>query len=73
MKVVKLDEVAKTEATPFLDVSEAAAFLKVKPATIYAWVHQKRRKFPVRYHGRKLVFLSDDLRQWSDEVNRKQF
>lgn len=46
-----------------LDLIEAADYLRVKPATIYAWVHQ--RKIPYRKHGRKLVFLRKDLEIWS--------
>jgi excisionase family DNA binding protein len=47
----------------FLDLVEAAAFLRIKPATLYAWVHQKR--IPHRKHGRRLVFHRLDLEQWS--------
>jgi len=50
--------------TEILNVLEAADFLRVKPATIYAWVHQ--RKLPFRKHGRKLAFLRKDLASWSD-------
>ena len=45
-------------------------FLKVKRSTIYGWIHRRRvMKFPVRYHGRKPVFLIEELRKWSDEQN----
>lgn len=55
----------------FLNTAEAAEFLRVKISTIYAWIHKRETmKFPVRYHGRKPVFLLDDLKKWSDEQNR---
>lgn len=48
----------------YLDVLEAAALLRVRESTIYAWVHQ--RKLPFRKHGRRLAFLRADLQVWSD-------
>lgn len=47
----------------FLDVEGAAEFLKVKPATIYAWVFHRR--IPFRKHGRRVVFFREDLEKWS--------
>jgi predicted DNA-binding transcriptional regulator AlpA len=56
--------------SPFLNVIEAGQFLRVKTSTIYSWIHKKEiMKFPVRYHGRKPVFLLDELKKWSDERN----
>lgn len=49
----------------FLDVSEAAAFLKVSRHTIYKWVNLNR--VPHRKHGKKLVFLRSELLEWSDQ------
>jgi len=49
----------------FMDVEEAARLLRVKVATIYAWVHQRR--IPFRKHGRKLVFLPSELTTWSTQ------
>jgi excisionase family DNA binding protein len=48
----------------FLDVTEAAQFLRVRPATLYAWVHE--RKIPYRKHGSRLVFRADELEGWSE-------
>jgi excisionase family DNA binding protein len=48
----------------FLTVTEAAVFLRVRPATIYDWVH--RRLIPYRKHGGRLVFFRADLLGWSD-------
>lgn len=46
-----------------LDVQEAAAFLRIKPSTLYGWVHQRR--VPFRKHGSKVLFLMADLLAWS--------
>lgn len=46
-----------------LNVEEAAAFLKVKADTIYAWVHMRR--IPFRKHGSRLVFSKWELQEWS--------
>lgn len=56
--------------SPFLDITQSAAYMKVKVSTIYHWVHQKKRtQIPVRYHGRKIVFLAEELKRWSDIQN----
>ncbi len=56
--------------TPFLNVIEAGKFLKVEKSTIYAWIHRRKAmRFPVRYHGRKPVFMIDELMKWSNERN----
>jgi excisionase family DNA binding protein len=47
----------------FLDIQEAADFLKVKTETIYAWVHGRR--IPFRKHGSRLAFSKKELEQWS--------
>ena len=47
----------------FLTASEAARFLRIKAATIYDWVHQ--RKIPFRKHGGRLVFVQADLQAFS--------
>ena len=44
----------KHEEQNFLSVIEAADFLKVRTATLYAWVHQRR--IPFRKHGARLAF-----------------
>lgn len=49
----------------FLDSSEAAAFLKVSLHTIYKWV--SRSSIPHRKHGNKLVFLQNELLDWSNQ------
>lgn len=62
----------KAVDTPFLDIAEAAAFLKIEPSTLYAWIHKKKKKLPVRYHGRRVVFVADELKGWSDTQNKAQ-
>jgi excisionase family DNA binding protein len=42
-----------------LDVTEAAAFLRIKRSTLYGWVHERR--IPFRKHGGHLVFWLPDL------------
>jgi excisionase family DNA binding protein len=47
----------------FLDVAETANFLKVRPATVYMWVHKKL--IPHRKHGNRLAFSKYELCAWS--------
>jgi excisionase family DNA binding protein len=57
-------------ASPFLDIKEAAEFLRVKPMTVYRWAYKK--KIPSRKHGRRLVFLESELMSWSTSSVRGQ-
>lgn len=56
--------------SPFMSPNEAADFMKIKLSTLYAWCGRKKMKFPKRYHGRRLVFLAEDLLAWSDAQNK---
>lgn len=47
----------------FLTVSESADYLRITKGTLYQWIHFK--KIPSRKHGRKRVFLKDELEAWS--------
>ena len=47
-----------------LNLTEAAAYLRITRETLYSWVHQ--RKVPFRKHGSRLVFSQRSLRDWSD-------
>lgn len=49
--------------SPYLTVDEAAAYLRLKPATIYGMVHERRLTH--RKHGGRLVFEKADLDAWS--------
>lgn len=56
--------------SPFLNVAEAGQFLKVQKSTVYQWIYRRKAmNFPVRYHGRKPVFLIEDLIRWSNQQN----
>jgi excisionase family DNA binding protein len=46
-----------------LDREGAAALLRVSPATIYKWVHERR--IPFRKHGSRLAFSRVELEDWS--------
>lgn len=49
----------------FFDVAEAALYMKVAKGTVYQMIHnRKTTKLPVRYNGRRPIFLIDELRQW---------
>lgn len=55
----------KTEnVSPYLDVEETAAYLKLKVSTIYAMIHQKRIRY--RKHGSRVVFSRADLDAFSE-------
>jgi len=47
----------------FLDVKEAADFLRVQPKTISTWISQG--KIPVRYAGGRPLFLLSELINWT--------
>lgn len=47
----------------FMNLIEAAEFLRISSQTLYRWVHQRR--IPVRKHGSRLVFSRADLERWS--------
>ncbi|OFZ54538.1 MAG: hypothetical protein A2428_00335 [Bdellovibrionales bacterium RIFOXYC1_FULL_54_43] len=57
--------VAASAIMSFFDIDEAAEFLRIKPGTLYAWVHQRR--IPFRKHGRRVVFFKPDLEGWSHD------
>ena len=47
----------------FLDVREAAEFLRIAPKTLYGLVCQRR--IPFRKAGRRLLFLESELLDWT--------
>ena len=53
-----------SSSNTFLNIQEAAEFLRIKQSTLYAWVHQRR--VPYRKHGRKVIFYRNDLLLWSE-------
>jgi excisionase family DNA binding protein len=52
----------QTKAT-FLNVNEAAEFLRIAPKTLYGLVNQRR--IPFRKAGRRLLFLESELLEWT--------
>lgn len=50
----------------FMTIEEAAAFLRVKVATI-RWLRVEGRFAPATRIGRRLVWSSGDLRQWASD------
>ncbi|HEV7903187.1 MAG TPA: helix-turn-helix domain-containing protein [Pyrinomonadaceae bacterium] len=55
----------RVETENLLTVKEAAAFLSLKPRTIYAMVAERR--IPYRKAGRLLRFERAELLEWSKE------
>lgn len=49
--------------SPFQDVDECAAYLKISPQTLYKWAHLG--KIPYRKHLGRLVFHMDEIDKWS--------
>lgn len=58
-----------TQGDSFLDINEAAEFLKISPRTLYGWIRRKQKDLPSRKHGRRVVFLASELKEWSDRQN----
>jgi excisionase family DNA binding protein len=54
----------------FMNVQEAAEFLRVAPKTLYGFVSQRR--IPYRKAGRRLLFLESDLISWTQPPERKR-
>src|SRR5690348_2077660 len=50
----------------FLNVNEAAEFLRIAPKTLYGLVSQRR--IPFRKAGRRLLFLHSELLDWTRPV-----
>jgi excisionase family DNA binding protein len=51
--------------SPFLNVEEAALYMKVAKGTVYQMIHKRKEsKLPVRYQGRKPIFVIDELKEW---------
>jgi len=53
-------ETQKKIESPFLSLQEASEYLKLKPATLYAYTHNRVLPF-YKLRGRKLYFLKSDL------------
>lgn len=55
---------------PLLTVPEAAAYLRVKPRTVYQWVW--RRRIPFLKAGSAVRFSRAELDVWLSRRNRKE-
>ena len=55
---------------PLLTVAEAAAYLRVKPRTIYQWVW--RRRIPFLKAGSTVRFRRAEIDDWLARRNRKE-
>jgi predicted DNA-binding transcriptional regulator AlpA len=61
-------------AGDYFDVPEAAQYMKVAKRTVYQMIYKTKRmtttkgiQFPLRYMGRKPIFLIEELKQWMDQ------
>ena len=54
----------------YMNVQEAAEFLRVAQKTIYGLVSQRR--IPYRKAGRRLLFLESELVLWTQPPERKR-
>ena len=54
-----------------LTVAELADYLKVPPATIYAWRYRGDGPFGIRV-GRHVRFRRSDVRAWLDDQGRQE-
>jgi excisionase family DNA binding protein len=59
------DEVSVEIVSPYWDVHQAAAYLRLKPSTVYQ--HASKGIIPARKHGSKLVFLKEELDGYSEK------
>jgi hypothetical protein len=65
-KRLSAKEVLRLFHSVFLDVEEAAEFLRVKPKTISTWISRKEETgIPVRYAGGRPIFLLPELLLWT--------
>jgi len=54
----------------YMDVREAAEFLRVSPKMLYGL--KNRRMIPYRKAGRRLLFLESELTEWTRPAERKR-
>jgi excisionase family DNA binding protein len=54
----------------FMNVREAAEFLRLAPKTLYSLVSSRR--VPWRKAGRRLLFLESELIEWTRPPERKR-
>jgi excisionase family DNA binding protein len=54
----------------FMNVNEAAKFLRLAPKTLYGLVSQRR--IPFRKAGRRLLFLESELVEWTRPIETRK-
>lgn len=55
---------SKKVESPFLTRKEAAAYLRVSPATIDRLIADKKKRLPVTRIGRRVFFKPAELCEW---------
>ena len=58
-----MEDISRQLHARFMNVEEAAEFLRLAPKTLYGLVSQRR--VPYRKAGRRLLFLEGDLLAWT--------
>jgi excisionase family DNA binding protein len=58
-----MEDISHRPSPRFMNVQEAADFLRLAPKTLYGLVSQRR--IPHRKAGRRLLFLEADLLTWT--------
>lgn len=62
---------AKVES-PFMDIEQAAQFMRMGKSTFYRAARCSRKSgCPTRKHGKKYVFMKNELLAWSDFLSKK--
>jgi excisionase family DNA binding protein len=69
-KIEKLLIASSVEKVEFLNVIEAAEFLKLKRSTLYQLTH--RRKIPFYKTGKKILFKKQDLILFIENTRRAE-
>lgn len=59
---------AATKPSPYLTIKEAAAYIKLRPSTLYQYASKGR--IPSRKHFGKRVFVAAELDAWSDDQTK---
>ena len=74
--MVKEDELdakdnMERKCSPYLNIEEAAAWLKISPHTLNKWRYEGRGP-AFRDHGRRIFYHIDDLDAWSQGQKRQK-
>lgn len=61
--------IAKEIDSPFMEVDEAARFLKMSENSLY--IKARQGKIPCRRHGRLVRFVREELLNWTEPVENQ--